>query len=42
MLQNFNFKPPEGHYSIDVHEDWGAGAVNQPSDYKVRLIAREA
>jgi len=24
-----------------VHEDWGAGTLNAPSDYKVRMIPRE-
>ena len=42
LLQNFYFKPPEGHDSIDVHEVWAAGATIVPSDYKVRMIAREA
>jgi len=42
LLQKFHFKPPEGHDSIDVHEEWGAGTVNAPSDYEVRMIAREA
>jgi len=42
LLQNFDFKPPEGQDRIDVHEDWGAGAVNAPSEYEVRMIAREA
>ena len=41
MLQNFYFKPPEGEDSIDVLEDWGAGLINAPSDYEVRMIARE-
>ena len=41
LLQNFYFKPPEGQDSIDVDEDWGAGLVNSPTDYKVRMIARE-
>ena len=40
LLQNFYFKPPEGHETIDVYEDWGAGTVNVPSDYKVRMIPR--
>jgi len=42
LLQNFYFKPPEGHDSIDVHEDWRGGTANAPSSYKVRMIAREA
>jgi len=41
LLQNFYFKPPEGYDYVDVHEDWGAGTLNAPSDYKVRMIPRE-
>jgi len=40
LLQNFYFKPPEGHDRIDVDEVWGS--TNSPSDYEVRMIAREA
>jgi len=42
LLQNFHFKPPEGHDSIDVHDDWGAGTINAPSYYEVRMIPRDA
>jgi len=42
LLQNFYFKPSEGHDSIDEHEEWGAGLLNEPSDYEVRMTAREA
>jgi len=40
LLQNFYFKPPEGQDSIDVQEEWGL--TTAPSDYKVRLILRDA
>jgi len=40
LLQNFYFKPPEGHDSIDVQEVWGA--TNAPSDYNVRMVLRDA
>jgi len=40
LLQNFDFKPPEGQDSIEVEEVW-AEAVS-PSDYVVRMIPREA
>jgi len=40
LLQNFDFKPPEGQDSIDVEETWGL--TNSPSDYVVRMIARHA
>jgi len=40
LLENFYFKPPEGQDSIDVQEHWGL--TNEPSDYEVRMIAREA
>jgi len=40
LLQTFYFKPPEGQDSIDVHEEWGLTVV--PSDYNVRMIARDA
>jgi len=40
LLQNFYFKPPEGHDSIDVHEEWGL--TTAPSDYKVRLVLSDA
>jgi len=39
LLQNFYFKPPEGHDSIDVQELWGLTTV--PSDYKVRMLLRD-
>ena len=39
LLQNFHFEPPEGQDSIDVHEVWGM--TNMPSDYEVRMIARD-
>jgi len=42
LLQSFDFKPPEGHDSIDVREEWGAGLTNAPSSYKVRMIPRLA
>jgi len=34
------FKPPEGRDRIDVQEVWGLS--NAPSDYEVRIIARNA
>jgi len=40
LLQNFYFRPPEGHDRIDVQDVWGA--TNAPSDYEVRMIARES
>jgi len=40
LLQNFHFRPPEGHDSIDVDEEWGAGLLNAPSSYQVRMIPR--
>ena len=40
LLQNFDFKPPEGQDSIDVHDEWGL--PNAPSAYKVRMVARDA
>jgi len=40
LLQNFYFKPPEGHDSIDVQEVWGV--TNAPSDYEARMIGRGA
>ena len=40
LLQNFYFKPPEGHDSIEVEEVWGV--TNVPSDFKVRMIPRDA
>jgi len=40
LLQNFYFKPPEGQDSIEVEERWGV--TNAPSDYKVRMIPRDA
>jgi len=40
LLQNFDFRPPEGQDSIEVEEVW-AEAVS-PSDYVVRMIPREA
>jgi len=39
LLQNFYFKPPEGQDSIDVKETWPA--LNMPTDFEVRMIARE-
>ena len=39
LLQNFDFKPPEGQDSIDVHEVWGVTVV--PSAYRVRMVARD-
>jgi len=40
LLQNFYIKPPEGHDSIDVHEEWGGTMV--PSAYEVRMVTRDA
>jgi len=40
LLQNFYFKPPEGQDSIVVQEVWGA--TTEPSDYKVRMVPRDA
>jgi len=40
LLQNFDFKPPEGQDSIVVHEVWGV--TTEPSDFEVRLVARDA
>jgi len=40
LLQNFHFKPPEGQDSIAVREKWGA--TMSPSDFEVRMLAREA
>jgi len=40
LLQNFYFKPPEGHDNIDVQEVWGV--TNAPSDYNVRMVLRDA
>jgi len=40
LLQNFYFKPPEGQDSIEVEERWGI--TNTPSDFKVRMIPRDA
>jgi len=40
LLQNFDFKPPEGQDSIVVHEEWGIAVA--PSDFEVRLVARDA
>jgi len=40
LLQNFDIRPPEGHDSIDVHEMWGV--IVAPSDFEVRLVARDA
>ena len=39
LLQNFNFKPPEGQDSIVLHETMTS--ANVPSDYEVRLVARD-
>jgi len=40
LLQTFYFKPPEGQDSIEVQEVWTNG--NAPSDYEIRIIARNA
>jgi len=40
LLQNFEFKPPEGQDYIDVHEEWGLTMA--PSDYNVRMVSRDA
>jgi len=40
LLQNVYFKPPVGQNSISAREFWGT--TNAPSDFKVRMIAREA
>jgi len=39
LLQNFDFKPPEGQDCVDVHEEWGGTMV--PSAYEVRMVARD-
>jgi len=39
LLQNFYFKPPEEQDSIVVQEKWGGTMT--PSDYEVRMVARE-
>jgi len=40
LLQNFHLKPSEGQDSIDVREEWGGSMA--PSNYKVRMVARDA
>jgi len=40
LLQNFYFKPPEGHDCIEVNEVWGATMA--PSAFKVRMVPRDA
>jgi len=40
LLQNYYFKPPEGHDIIEIEEVWGV--INAPSDFKVRMIPRDA
>jgi len=39
LLQNFDFKPPEGQDRIVVHEVMTS--THAPSHYEVRLIARD-
>jgi len=38
LLQNFDFKPPQGQDYIDVREELGGTMV--PSAYRVRMVAR--